>query len=87
LGNPLGVVDVFVSCQTAVHRLPQQVSKGQLSDPSPRVFQALVDEFAEFQLFGHQNQATLGSDPRSLEIDLQESMERKMKGLALFLTD
>jgi hypothetical protein len=37
LGEPLGVVDVFVSCQAAVHRLPQQVRKRQLGVLPPRV--------------------------------------------------
>jgi hypothetical protein len=31
-------------------------------------------------------QATIGSHSRSLEIDLQGSIERKLKGLILFLT-
>jgi len=34
----------------------------------------------------NQNQATVGSHSRSLEIDLQGSIERELKGLVLFLT-
>jgi hypothetical protein len=54
LYNGVGVVkrhfevrDVFVSCQAAVHRLPQQVRKRQLRVLPPRVGQVLFDEFAE----------------------------------------
>ena len=49
LGKLLGIVDAFVPCQAALHRLPQQVSKGQrgvlpresvkccwMSSPNPR---------------------------------------------------
>jgi len=48
----------------------------------------LLDEFAESETFvqlPHQNQATIGRDSRSLEIDLQGSIERELKGLVLFL--
>jgi len=34
----------------------------------------------------NQNQATIGSHSRSLEIDLQGSIERELKGLVLLLT-
>jgi hypothetical protein len=49
----------------------------------------LFDEFTEAQAFvqlTHQNQATIGGDPRSLEIDLQRGVERELKGLVLFVT-
>jgi hypothetical protein len=75
--------------QATVHRLPQQVSEGQLGVLPPRVGQVLLDEFAESQAFvqlPHQNQATIGSDSRSLEINLQGNIERELKGLVLFLT-
>jgi hypothetical protein len=69
--------------------LPQQVSKRQLCVLPPRVGQVLVGEFAEsltFVQLPHQNQATIGSDSRSLEIDLQRGIEREQKWLVLFLT-
>ncbi len=46
LGEALRVVHVFVSCQTAVHRLPQQVSQRQLGVLPPRVGQVLLGKFA-----------------------------------------
>jgi hypothetical protein len=51
LGKLLGIVDAFVPCQAALHRLPQQVSKGQRGVLPPRIRQVLLDEFAESQAF------------------------------------
>jgi hypothetical protein len=48
-----------------------------------------LDEFPEAEplvQFADHNQATVGSDPRSLEIDLQRGVEGELKGLILFLT-
>jgi hypothetical protein len=48
-----------------------------------------LDELLQTQSLiqlAHQNQATVGSHSRSLEIDLQGSIERELKGLILFLT-
>jgi hypothetical protein len=67
----------------------QTSAKGQLCVLPPRVGQVLVGEFAEsltFVQLPHQNQATIGSHSRSLEINLQGSIERELKGLVLLLT-
>jgi len=67
----------------------QTSAKGQLGVLPPRVGQVLLDEFAESQTFvqlPHQDQATIGSHSRSLEINLQGSIERELKGLVLLLT-
>jgi hypothetical protein len=90
LTQPLSVVHVFIACQAAVHRLAEQIGQGELRVLSPAgVGHVLGDEFAEPQPFvqlAHKNQATVGCDPRSLEIDLQESIERELKGLILPLS-
>lgn len=55
-----------------------------------RVGQVLFDEFVQAQTFvplTNQIRAAVGGDPRSLEIYLQRSLEGKLKGLLLFLTD
>jgi hypothetical protein len=36
--------------------------------------------------FAHQDQAAVGSDAGTLEIDLQRGVERELKGLILLLT-
>ena len=49
----------------------------------------LCNEFAQDQTFiqfAHDNQAAVGTDPRSLGIDLQRGVEGELKGLILFLT-
>src|SRR5260370_26203377 len=54
-----------------------------------RVAQLLLDKFTESQALvqlPHQNQTTVRGDARSLEIHLQRSVERELKGLILFLT-
>jgi len=90
LSQPLSVVHVFIACQAAVHRLAEQIGQRELRVLSPAgVGHVLGDEFAEPQPFvqlAHKNQATVGCDPRSLGIDLQESIERELKGLILALT-
>ena len=56
---------------------------------SPRVGQVLFNEFAELQTFvqlTHQQEAAIGGDPRSLEIDVQRGIKRELKCLILFLT-
>jgi hypothetical protein len=48
----------------------------------------LFDQFSEAESLvelAHQNEATVGGDPRSLEIDLQGAIEGELKGLVLFL--
>lgn len=54
-----------------------------------RVAQVFLDELLQTQSLiqlAHQNQATIGSHSRSLEINLQRSIEQELKGLILFLT-
>jgi hypothetical protein len=49
----------------------------------------LGDEFAEAQTLvqlTHQDQAAVGSNAGTLEIDLERGVERELKGLILFLT-
>jgi len=49
----------------------------------------LFDELSEPQSlvqFPDHNQAAIGGDPRSLEIDLERGVERELKGLVLFVT-
>jgi hypothetical protein len=49
----------------------------------------LSDRFAEAQpliQLANKNQAAAGGDPRSLEIDLQRSVERELEWSILFLT-
>jgi len=90
LGKALGVVDILVAGQAAINRLPQQVSQGQLGVlAAARIRQVLSDQIAEAQplvQLPHQDQAAVGGDPRSLEIDLQSSVEGQLKGLVLFVT-
>ena len=46
----------------------------------------LLDQFSEPESlveFAHQDQAAVGSDPRTLEIDLKRSVEGELKGLIL----
>src|ERR1017187_50098 len=73
VGKVLDVVHVFVSCQSAIDGLPQQVRKGEPRILCPSVRQVPVDKFSETQRFlrlPHQNQTSIGSDLRSLESDL-----------------
>jgi hypothetical protein len=89
VAQPLGIVHVLIPRQAAVHRLPQQVRKREPRIVCPGVRQVLFDQFAESQAFvqlAHQNQATIRSDSRPLEIDPQGSVERELKGLVLSLT-
>ncbi len=77
--NPLGVVEVLVARQAAVDRLPQQISERELLVCAlPGVAEMLVNQFSEtepFVQFANQNQATVGGDVRSLEIDFQQAVE------------
>src|SRR3990167_4594220 len=52
------------------------------------LFDFLFDEFDESQTFlplPHQNQTSVGSDPRSLESDRQKAVERQLQSLFLAL--
>ena len=88
--EPLGIVDILIARNAAVDGLAQQVRQRKLRVlPVPRVGQVLGDEITEAQTFvqlAHQNQAAVGGDPRSLEIDLQRSVEGELKWPVLSLT-
>src|ERR1019366_5025537 len=90
LGEPFRIVHIFVTSQAAVDRLAQKVRHRELSILSlPQIGQMLSNEFTESQPFvqlPNQNQAAVGGDPRSLEIDLQRTIERELKWLILSLT-
>ncbi len=85
-----GVVEILVARQAAVDRLPQQIGQRELLVLAlSRVAQLLLDEFLQTQSLiqlSNQNQAAIGSHSRSLEVDLQGSIEGELKGLILFLT-
>jgi hypothetical protein len=70
--------------------MPQQIRQRELLVQAlSGVAQVFLDELVQTQSliqFANQNQATVGSHSRSLEIDLQGSIKRELKGLVLFLT-
>jgi hypothetical protein len=88
LGEALRVVQVLIASQTAVDGLPQQIGQRQLGVLSPtRIAQVPFDQFIQTQTsikLPHQNQATVRRDSRSLEIDLQGAVERKLRGWFCF---
>ena len=85
LREPLGVVDILIARDAAVDGLAEQIGERKLGVlPAPRITQVLGDQFAEAQPFiqlAHQNEAPVGGDARSLEIDLQRSVKRELKWL------
>ena len=70
--------------------MPQQIGQRELLVQAlSGVAQVFLDELVQTQSliqFANQNQATVGSHSRCLEIDLQGSIKRELKGLVLFLT-
>jgi hypothetical protein len=69
--------------------LPQQVGKAKLRVLPTRVCQILFDQFSEPEPlveFAHQDQAAVGSDARTLEADLENSIKGKLKRPLLYLT-
>jgi len=90
LRHALGVVDILIPGQSAVHRLPQQVDQRQLGILAPAgIGQVPFHEFAQAQThiqLAHQNQTTVGSHSRALEVDHQGAVEGELKGLFLRLT-
>src|ERR1022692_962651 len=90
LRQPLRIVQIFVSCQATVDGLSQQIGERQLSVlAAPVVHDVFGDERTQSQTliqFAHQQQTTVGSDPRSLKIDPQRSVEGELKRLVLLLT-
>jgi hypothetical protein len=89
LGKPLGIVNILVPRQPTVYRLPHEVGQRQLGVLPSRVSQVPFDERAEAQpliQLSHQEQAAVRSDARTLEVDLQPTIEQELKGLFLRLT-
>src|ERR1022692_929397 len=90
LRQPLRIVQILVSRQATVDGLSQQIRERQLSVlAAPVVHDVFGDERTQSQTFvqfAHQQQTTVGSDPRTLEIDSQRRIKRELKGLILFLT-
>jgi hypothetical protein len=70
--------------------LPQQVGERKLRIfPTARVGQMLFDQFSEPESlveFPNQDEAAVGSDAGTLEIDLERRVEGELKGLILYLT-
>ncbi|MGD1026853.1 MAG: hypothetical protein ABR989_03795 [Candidatus Binatus soli] len=75
MGEALGVVDILIPRQSALYRLPQQIGQRQLGVLAPaRIGQVPLHERAQAQTFvklARQNQTTIGSHSRTLEIDPQ----------------
>src|ERR1700730_12273181 len=90
LRQPLGVVHIFVSRQPTVDGLSQQIGEWYLDVLAPPVAgEVLGEERTQHRAFiqpTHQQQAAVGSNPRSLEIDLQRGIEGELKGLVFLLT-
>jgi hypothetical protein len=69
--------------------LPDQVGERKLGVLAPRIGHVLRDQVAEAQplvQLAHEDQAAIGGDSRSLELDLQRHAERELKGLVCRLT-
>jgi len=85
LGKSLRIVEVFVTGQPAVDRLPQQVGERKLLVlASAGVRQMLLDQFSKPESlveFAHQDQAAVGSDARALETDLEGGIKGELRGL------
>jgi hypothetical protein len=90
LAQPLGIVEVFVTGQATVDRLAEQTGEWKLCVlAAARVPQVLWDEISQAESlvpFADHNQAPVGGDSGTLEIDLPRSVEGELKGLVLFLT-
>ena len=84
------VLKVFVTFQTAIDGLPQQVGEGKLRIlPTAGVRQVLFDEFSEpvsLVQFPRQNQAAVGGDEGALEIDPERGVGGELKGMISCLT-
>jgi hypothetical protein len=79
LRQPLRVVEVFVTGQAAIDRLPQQIDEEKLRIlPTAGVGQMLVDEFSKPESlveFTHQDQAAVGSDAGPWKSILTEALK------------
>ena len=85
--HPDRVVEVFVTREPAVDRLPQEIRQAELGVQTlSGVVQMLRDECPQPQTFiqlAHQNETGIGGDARPLERDLQKTIECELKGLGL----
>ena len=90
MAQALGVMEVLIAGQATVDRLAQQIGQGKRGVlAAARIAQVLFDELSQAEPFvqlPHQNQAPVGGERRSLEIDLQSRVEGKLKRRILFLT-
>jgi hypothetical protein len=90
LAQPLGIVHILIAAQATVHRLAEQTGEWKLCVlAAARVSQVLWDEISQAESlvqFADHNQAPVGGDSGTLEIDLPRSVEGELKGLVLFLT-
>ena len=89
LGEAFSIIHVLVPRQSAVDRLPDQVGERELRVRASRISQVLCDEGTEAQplvQFADEDQAAIGGNPGSLELDLQRGVERELKGLVLGFT-
>ena len=90
MAQALGVMDILVTGQPVVDGLPKQIGQGKRGVlAAARVPQVLFGELSQAEPFvqlAHQNQAPVGRERRSLEIDLQSRVEGKLKRRILFLT-
>jgi hypothetical protein len=90
LRKPLRIVEVFVTREPAVDRLPQQVGEGKLRIlPSAGVCQMLLDQLSEPESLvklAHQDQAAVGRDAGTLKIDLERGVEGELKRLVWAFT-
>jgi hypothetical protein len=84
------VVHVFIAGQPAIDGLAKQIRQRKLGVlTAARIPQVLSHQIAEAQTLvqlANQNQAAVGGDSGSLEIDLQRSVQGELKGLVLFVT-
>jgi hypothetical protein len=85
-----GIVEVFVACQAAVDRLPQQIRYAELRIHTvARIAQVVGDEMLQPEALiqlADQNQPCVRRDMRALERDLQQAVERELKRLSVFFT-
>src|SRR4051794_9864197 len=84
------VVEVFVTRQAAVDRLPQEIRQSELRVQSVAgVAQVPGDDRLKpeaFVQFADQNQTGIGGDARSLKRNLQKPVEGELKRLGFLVT-
>ena len=86
--NPLGVVEVLVAGESAVNRLPQQISERELLVCAlPGVAEMLVNQFSEtepFVQFANQNQAPSEVTCDPWKSTLRSPLKLSWNGLVCF---